>query len=166
MLTVSELDEERGNPLDSLEILVAQNEWPYERLGSDEMVAAITAKWCDFHLRYLWMADRNILQCYGQMDIRVHDEKRADILELTTQINERLDMGHFAIWSEDDTIMFRQSFVPATNAADVASASDLVTRTVIAEIDRYYPVFQFVIWGGKSPVEAIEAAMLETQGNA
>ena len=34
------------------------------------------------------------------------------------------------------------------------------------EINRYFPVFQFVIWGGKSPSDAIESAMLETLGNA
>lgn len=43
---------------------------------------------------------------------------------------------------------------------------EMVTRTIIAEINRYFPVFQFVIWGGKSPSDAIEAAMLETIGNA
>ncbi len=166
MLTASELDENRGNPLDTLEVLVTQNEWPYERLGNEEIVAAVAAEWCDFHLRYIWLADKNILQSSGQLDIRVQDKKRADVLELITQINERLDMGHFSIWVDDETTMFRHSFVPATNGADVVASCDLVTRTIIAEIDRYFPVFQFVIWGGKNPAEAIEAAMLETVGTA
>ena len=166
MLSISELDENMGNPLDTLEILVTQNEWPYERLGNDEIVAAVAADWCDFHLRYIWLSDKNILQCSGQLDIRVQDKKRGDILELITQLNERLDMGHFAIWADDETIMFRHSFVPATNGADVVAACDLVTRTIIAEINRYFPVFQFVLWGGKKPHEAIEAAMLETVGTA
>jgi len=36
----------------------------------------------------------------------------------------------------------------------------------ITECERFYPAFQFVIWGGKSPAEAIAAAMLETVGEA
>ncbi|MCC3861007.1 YbjN domain-containing protein [Pseudemcibacter aquimaris] len=166
MLSVSGLNEERINPLDTLELIVSQNEWPYERMGNEEIVAAISGDWCDFHLRYLWLDDQNILQCAGQMDVKVQDKKRADILELLTELNERLDVGHFSIWSDDNSIMFRYSLLPPTNSADMAAACELVTRTIIAEINRYFPVFQFVIWGGKSPAEAIEAAMLETVGNA
>ena len=166
MLSSDRLDESAGNPLDTLEILVGQNEWPYERLGDEEIVAAVTGEWCDFHMRYIWLSDKNVLQCAGQLDVRVQDKNRPHVLEVITQINERLDMGHFSVWSDDDTIMFRHSMVPPSNGVDIVAACDLVTRTVIAEIDRYYPVFQFVIWGGKSPAEAIEAAMLETVGNA
>ncbi len=166
MLTVPEMDENKINPLDTLEILVGQNEWPYERLGDEEIVAAVSAEWCDFHLRYIWLSDKNLLLCSGQLDIRVHDKKRAPVVELITQLNERLDMGHFSIWSDDDTIMFKHSFLPATNGADVVASCDHVTRTILAEINRYFPVFQFVIWGGKTPSEAIDAAMLETVGNA
>jgi hypothetical protein len=39
-------------------------------------------------------------------------------------------------------------------------------ETAVDEIDRFYPVFQFVLWGGKSPKEAIAAAMVETRGEA
>lgn len=166
MLSVSELSEERVNPLDTLELMVSHNEWPYERLGDEEIVAAITGEWCDFHMRYLWLDDQNILQCAGQMDVRVQSKKRTDILELITTLNERIDLGHFSVWSDDDSIMFRHAIMLPTNAADVTAACEMTTRAIIAEIDRYFPVFQFVIWGGKSADDAIEAAMLETVGNA
>ena len=42
---------------------------------------------------------------------------------------------------------------------------DLVDIAV-TECERFYPAFQFVIWGGKSPLEALTAAMLETEGEA
>jgi hypothetical protein len=34
------------------------------------------------------------------------------------------------------------------------------------ECERFYPVFQFVLWGGKSPAEAISAALIDTAGEA
>tara|TARA_R110002096_G_scaffold416576_2_gene619496 strand:- start:346143 stop:346643 length:501 start_codon:yes stop_codon:yes gene_type:complete len=166
MLSVDELNESTSNPLDTLEILISQNEWPYERIGNEEIVAAISGQWCDFHMRYVWLSDKNILQFAGQLDVRIQDRKREQVLEVMTQVNERVDLGFFGVWSDDETIMFRHSIVPPTDGADMAAACDLVTRSIIAEIDRYFPVFQFVIWGGKSASEAIEAAMLETVGNA
>ena len=42
---------------------------------------------------------------------------------------------------------------------------DLVDISV-SESDRYYPAFQFVIWGGKTPKEALDAALIEVVGEA
>jgi hypothetical protein len=42
---------------------------------------------------------------------------------------------------------------------------DLVD-VAITECERFYPAFQFVIWGGKPATEALAAAMLETEGEA
>ena len=56
MLSTEELQEGQANPLDTLEVMVSQNEWPYERLGNEEIVAAVTGEWCDFHLRYIWLS--------------------------------------------------------------------------------------------------------------
>jgi len=62
--------------------------------------------------------------------------------------------------------MFRHAIIPTDNQADTAASCERVSSVIIEEINRYYPVFQFVIWGGKTPKEAIDAAMLETIGNA
>ena len=32
--------------------------------------------------------------------------------------------------------------------------------------EHYYPAFQFVLWGGKTPQDALAAAMLECVGEA
>jgi len=39
-------------------------------------------------------------------------------------------------------------------------------KAAIEECERFYPVFQFVLWAGKTPQEAIAAALIETQGEA
>jgi hypothetical protein len=36
----------------------------------------------------------------------------------------------------------------------------------ITECERFFPAFQFLLWGGKSATEALQAAMLETVGEA
>ena len=36
----------------------------------------------------------------------------------------------------------------------------------ITECERFFPAFQFVLWGGKTPQEALAAAMLECVGEA
>jgi hypothetical protein len=42
---------------------------------------------------------------------------------------------------------------------------DLVQAS-LAECERYYPAFQFVLWGGKTAEEALAASILDTKGEA
>ena len=44
--------------------------------------------------------------------------------------------------------------------------AELLIESAIDECERFYPVFQFVLWGGKTPKEALAASMTETQGEA
>jgi hypothetical protein len=53
--------------------------------------------------------------------------------------------------------------------ADASLPLDLtetLIESAIDECERFYPVFQFVLWGGKSPGEAIAAALIDTHGEA
>ena len=43
--------------------------------------------------------------------------------------------------------------------------ADLLDIT-ISECERFYPAFQYVIWGGKSPEEAVQAAIIDPVGEA
>jgi hypothetical protein len=36
----------------------------------------------------------------------------------------------------------------------------------MTECERYYPAFQFVIWGGRSAADAIASSLLDTVGEA
>ena len=36
----------------------------------------------------------------------------------------------------------------------------------VGECDRFFPAFQFVLWGGRSAQDALDSAMLETVGEA
>jgi hypothetical protein len=56
--------------------------------------------------------------------------------------------------------MFREGM--AASGELIEDLIDIATT----ECDRFYPAFQFVIWGGKSAGDAIVAAMLETEGEA
>ena len=60
-------------------------------------------------------------------------------------------------WEYDDA---------AEMAAAVAGDIGFIIESAIDECERFYPVFQFVLWGGKSPKDALAAALIETQGEA
>lgn len=155
-----------ANPLDILETIAGHNEWPYERSNDEEIIVAVSGEWCDFHIRYFWVAEDNLLQAAGMLDMRVPNNKKAKMLETINMVNERLAIGHFAIWTEDNTLMFRHSSILGADHDLTAATCEKTTDAILAESNKYYPVFQFVLWAGKSPEDAIKSAMLDTIGEA
>ena len=86
--------------------------------------------------------------------------------KLKILLNEKLWLGHFDLSSEDGMPMFRHTLLlRGAGPASVEQLEDLVDISV-SESDRYYPAFQFVIWGGKTPKEALDAALIEVVGEA
>ena len=39
-------------------------------------------------------------------------------------------------------------------------------EAAVEECDRFYPAFQFVLWGDKSPAEALASSMVDAAGEA
>src|SRR6478736_491739 len=143
-LTV-DTSEIRGNPLDVLEELVDANEWRFDRNSAEEMLVELSGRWCDYRLYFIWQEDLSAISFSCIVDLRVPSHRRASFLELLGAVNEKLWLGHFDL--------------------GVEQLEDLVDIAV-TECERFYPAFQFLLWGGKSPEEAVEAAMLETVGEA
>src|SRR3546814_20726508 len=75
-------------------------------------------------------------------------------------------LGHFDLSSEDGTPMFRHTLlVRGAGGVSVEQLDDLV-EVALGESERFFPAFQFVIWGGKSAAEAAAASLLGLAGAA
>ena len=162
------VEEERGfNPLDVVEQVVSANEWAFDRRNDEEMAVEVPGKWCDYSLYFAWRQDAGALHFTCAFDMRVQPAKRRDTNDLLARVNEKLWLGHFAVWADEGVPMFRHAVLMRgnTNGASSEQIEDLVD-VALNECERFYPAFQFVLWGGKSPDEAIEAALLDTVGEA
>ena len=60
----------------------------------------------------------------------------------------------------------RPNDVHELQAISAVGQIERLIEIAISECERYYPAFQFVLWGGKSADEAVAAAMFETMGEA
>jgi hypothetical protein len=156
----------RANPLDLVEEIVSAHDWPFDRCSNDEIVVDVAGQWCDHHLHFAWLADLSAMHFSCALDMKVPKPKRGSIHALLSLINEKLWLGHFDVSLEEGMPMFRHT-VPlrGLRGASVEQLEDLVDSAV-TECERFFPAFQFVIWGGKSAAEAMAAALFETVGEA
>lgn len=155
-----------SNPIDLMEQIVCGYEWAFDRRNSSEMAAEAPGKWCDYGLYFSWSAELSAMHFTCTFDLKVPEPQRRALFELIALANERLWIGHFALDVESGTPMFRHAvLLRGAPGASMESLEDMVD-IAITECERFYPAFQFVLWGGKAPAEALEAAMLDCMGEA
>ena len=158
--------DENHHPIDIVEQLAEFNEWSFDRRSDEEMAVQVPGSWCDYGLHFAWNSHMEAIHFTCAFDIRVTENKKGRVHELLALINEKLWLGHFIIWSDEGLLMFRATLaLRGQQGMTVEQTEDLV-ETALIECERFYPVFQYVIWGGKPPAEAIEAAMINTVGEA
>lgn len=163
---VSGVAEAATNPLDVIEQIVSAHEWLFERRSDAEMAAEAPGRWCNYTLFFSWSHEISAMHFSCAFDLRVPVERRGPLYELLALANERLWIGHFGIDVDEGVPVFRHSVL--LRGAPGASAESLEDMVDIAltECERFFPAFQFVLWGGKRPAEALEAAMLDCVGEA
>ena len=169
-MTVEEFENARdpAAPIDMLEAYFSAHGWSFERSGDEEIVATVQGSWTQYELRGVWRDEDKVLQFLALPDIRVPPDKRATLYEAVGLINEQMWIGHFELWANSGLVIFR--YAALIEGGDDAGLSleqaETLVETAIDECERFYPVFQFVLWADKTPQEAISAALIETQGEA
>ena len=153
-------------PIDMLAALFEACGWESEVVSDDELVGEVQGSWTKYQLRAIWRAADNVLQFLCLPDIRVTAEKKHSAYELLSLVNEQVWLGHFDIWSQGDVLIYRHGALLGDEGMLSITQAQALVENAIDECDRFYPAFQFVLWGDKSPRDALDAAMVDAAGEA
>jgi hypothetical protein len=154
------------NPLDVVEKLAVANDWPFHRQSEEELAAEVSGQWCHYKLWFAWHSEMGLLQLSCALDMKVPDRRRAAVYPLLAMANEKLWLGHFDLWPEEGVPVFRHAILFREGTRASGELIEDLVDIAVGECERFYPAFQFVVWGGKEPAEALTAALLETEGEA
>ena len=154
------------HPVDVVERLASFHEWSFDRGDEDEISIAVEGRFANLHVAFTWLSDLEALHVGCAFDLKIPERQRTAIQSLVSMINEHLWVGHFDIWSGEDVVMFRHALLMTGGADPDGRQCESILKTAVASCDRYFQAFQFVLWAGKSPREAFDAAVFETQGEA
>ncbi len=158
-------------PIDMLEHVFDANGWAFERSGDEEISTSIKAGWATYQLRALWREEERVLQIIARADLIAPDDRRLALYEALGLINEQLWMGHFELWSADGTVLFRHAtLLDNDDGEDVPDLTigqaEVLVEAAVDEFERFYPVFQLVLFADRSAQDAMAAALFETVGEA
>lgn len=155
-----------SNPLDILEEIVTANEWLFDRTGDDELIVELAGRWCHYRMFFVWQREIGALQFTCQFDMKVPDAKRGDVNDLLALLNNRMWLGHFDLELQQNTPLFRYTVLARGGRMPGVEMLEDLVEIALTECERFYPAFQFVIWGGKRAGEAMAASMIEVAGQA
>jgi hypothetical protein len=154
------------NPVEIVEHLASTHGWSFARASEDEVTLVVSGTWADYQVSFTWMSGIEALHLACAFDMKIPARRRAEIIKLASMINEQLWVGHFDVWVKESLVMYRHALVLAGGVGvSNAQCESLLTNAVEA-CERYYQAFQFVLWAGKSPREALDTALFETRGEA
>lgn len=153
-------------PLEMLLALFEARGWGCETVSDEEMSGEVQGSWTKYQLRAIWRSTDNVLQFLCLPDIRIPEDKRQQAYELLSLVNEQMWLGHFDIWSSGDMLLYRHGALLGDEGRLSLDQAQALVESAIDECDRFYPAFQFVLWGDKSPREALDAALVDAAGEA
>ncbi|MEO8115551.1 MAG: YbjN domain-containing protein [Phenylobacterium sp.] len=154
-----------SDPLDVVEHVLSAENLPFDRTEDGDLAFTLAGDWKDYELWFAWRPEGDCLQLCLSMDLIVAPERREAAHELIASINPRVWLGHFELW-EDGEIIFRHGMALMTGEQPSLAQAAAMIDVAVEGADRFFPAFDFMIRGAKSPKEAIAACMFETVGEA
>ncbi len=154
------------DPLDVVErVLMAEN-LSFDRSEDGDLAFALAGDWKDYELWFAWRPEADCLQLCVSLDLHASKAKLPASFELLCLVNPRVWVGHFELWSEDGEVVFRSAMaLPHGERPTMAQAASMIDAAV-ETADRFYPAFDFLLRGDKTPEDAMAACMFDTVGQA
>lgn len=154
------------DPLDVIERVLTNENLSFDRSDDGDLAFTLTGDWKDYELWFAWRPEADCLQLCVSLDVRATKSQLHKAHELLAMINPRVWIGHFELWAEDGEVVFRNAMsLPHGERPTMAQAASMID-TAVEAADRFYPAFDFLLNGGKSPEDAMIACMFETVGQA
>ncbi|MEL7128389.1 MAG: YbjN domain-containing protein [Pseudomonadota bacterium] len=165
-LTVSTESEYETDIFDVVEQVLELADWQHERDDGDAVQCVAPTRWGEMGALFAAREDPAALHFSLTLDVKPQAARRAVVSELVLMMNERLWLGHFDYWIDENVIIYRHALPLAGRSVPALGEIHAVMAAAVEAVERFVPACNFVVWAGKTPGEALAAAMFETDGEA
>ncbi len=153
------------NPLDSVEDVLCDNNWVYNRMNNQEILVEVAGTSCEYRLLFVWQEHLNALQLCCQYNMQIKPENIAVAATALMEMNTDLWMGHFEITKDNLSPSFRQTCLIHGHEHRKNYIEDLVDISLV-QCERYQTVFQLLSHESAVNAELLSLAMMETLGES
>jgi hypothetical protein len=158
--------EEEIHPIDIVEHIAAHHDWDFDRLGDDQIAMAVEGQWRTYSLTLAWSGYDETLRMVCTFEMEPPENRQADLFELLNSINDQCWAGAFTYWAEQKLMVYRYGLVLAGGQVASPEQIDTMIHAAVLSAERYYPAMQLLVWGGRTPADALQVAIAEAYGRA
>ncbi len=154
------------HPIDIVENIAEHNDWQFDRVGDDQIAMAVEGQWRTYSITLAWSAHDETLRMVCTFEMDPPSEKLPILCETLNEVNDQCWAGAFTYWSEQKLMVYRYGLLMSGGQdASPEQVDAMITSAVLAS-ERYYPAFQLVLWGDRTPRDALQVAIAEAYGRA
>ena len=154
------------NPLDQIEEVATAQDWAFERADEHELDLVVVGQWGEYPVSLSWRSEVAMLHIAVELDTKVPARRRPAFQELIGLVNERMMLGHFDLWSDENLLVFRYGLLLSGCRGATQGQCEGILQMAVGACDQFYPGFQYLIWADRTPQDALAAVMFETVGQA
>ena len=159
--------ETSSDPMETVEAVIASDDrFSSERAEDGDVHFSFKCAWGETVGYFSYREELPALLFTLGFDIQAPVSRRAEAQKLACHINENLWLGHFDVWSDDGTIIFRHA-MPMIGRDEISIGEvQAMLAAALDAAERFQPAFNFLILGGMPAEDASAAALFETVGEA
>lgn len=154
------------HPIDIVETLAEHHEWEFDRVADDQIAMAVEGQWRTYSITLAWSAFDETLRLICTFEMEPPEEKLPDLMGCLNAVNDQCWAGSFTYWHTQRLMTWRYGLVLAGGQLPEPDQIDRLIGTAVTAAERYYPAFQLVVYGDRTPEQALGIAMAQAYGHA
>lgn len=154
------------HPIDIVEHLAEHHDWDFDRIGDDQIAMAVEGQWRTYSITLAWSGYDETLRMVCTFEMEPPEGALPQLYELLNDVNDQCWAGSFTYWDEQKLMVYRYGLLLAGGQTASPEQIDTLINAAVLSAERYYPAFQLLAWGGKSPADALQVAIAEAYGRA
>ncbi len=154
------------HPIDVVESLAALHDWEFDRVTDDQIAMAVEGQWRTYSLTLAWSAQDETLRLICTFEVEPPEGRLPGLYDVINRCNDMVWTGAFTYWVEQKLMVWRYGLLLAVGQMVAPEQIDRLISGAVMASERFYPAFQLVGWGDKSPADAMQVAIAEAYGRA
>ncbi|WP_298260676.1 YbjN domain-containing protein [uncultured Litoreibacter sp.] len=160
------IETEDLHPIDLVETLAAHHEWEFDRIAEDQIAMAIEGQWRTYSITLAWSDYDETLRLVSTFEMEPPSDKLPALYEVINRANDTCWTGAFTYWEAQRLMVYRYGLVLSGGRDAGPDQVDKMLSAAVQASERFYPAFQLVCWGDRSPQDAMNVAIAEAYGRA
>ena len=154
------------HPIDLVETLATYHDWVFDRIAEYQIAMAIEGQWRTYSITLAWSDYDETLRMVSTFEMEPPEERLPALYDVLNRANDSCWTGAFSYWRAQKLMVYRYGLLLAGGAGAGADQIDRILSAAVLASERFYPAFQLVCWGDRTPAEAMQVAIAEAYGRA